>query len=236
MMHFIDVSGEVENPGLSHEVHEAVEEDTVPADYNLLFTQSRLEGPDFILERYRDPQAQEQVIVFFASICASEDIATAILANANEFDISPALAAALAWEESRFNPLALNTRNRDGSVDRGLFQLNSQSFPRLELQIFFNPYTNARYAMGHLRHCLDTGGSVVAALAMYNAGTKRVNSAGTPKSTLDYASRILLNSWEIENLFREQETWLVEQPETAEIAEEKQERSRLVPLIPLAGK
>jgi soluble lytic murein transglycosylase-like protein len=236
MMHFIDVSGEAENPGRLHEIHEVVEEDTVSEDYNLLFTRTRLEGPDYILERYRDPQVREQVIDFFASICASPEIATAILGNANEYNISPALAAALAWEESRFNPHALNTRNRDGSVDRGLFQLNSHSFPRLELQAFFNPEVNARYAMGHLRHCLDTGGSVVAALAMYNAGTNRVNSTGTPKTTLDYASRILMNRWEIENLFREQESWLVEEPETAEIAEDKQERSRLVPLIPLAGK
>jgi hypothetical protein len=62
-----------------------------------------------------------------------------------------------------------------------------------------------------------------------------VNSAGTPKTTLDSVSRILYNHWEIENLFREQESWFVEEPETAEIAEEKQERSRLVPLIPLVG-
>jgi hypothetical protein len=234
MMRFIDFSDEAE---LFHETSEAVEEDANGADYKLLFSRSMKEGPDYILERYRDPQAHDQVIDFFADICASPEIAMVILANANEFEISPALAVALAWEESRFNPYAINTRNRDGSVDRGLFQLNSHSFPRLELQAFFNPQVNARYAMSHLRHCLDIGGSVVAALAMYNAGTSRVNSAGTPKTTLDYASRILYNHWEIENLFREQESWFVDQSdETVEIAEEKQERSRLMPLIPLAGK
>jgi hypothetical protein len=233
MMRFIDLSDEAE---LFHEVHEVVEEETASADYNLFFTRSMTERPDYILERYRDTQTQDQVIDFFASICASPEIARAILSNANEYDIPPALAVALAWEESRFDPHALNTRNRDGSVDRGLFQLNSHSFPRLELQAFFNPYANARYAMGHLRYCLNTGGSDVAALAMYNAGTSRVNSAGTPKTTLDYASRILSNRWEIENLFRDQESWFVDEPETAEIAEEKPERSRLMPLIPLAGK
>jgi hypothetical protein len=236
MTHLVDSDNEVEDRGLFYEAHEVVEEDTAPADYNLLFTRFGTERPDYILERYRDPQTQDKVIDFFASICADTEIATAILSNANEYDISPALAVALAWEESRFDHHAINTKNRDGSVDRGLFQLNSHSFPRLELHLFFNPYTNARYAMGHLRYCLNTGGSDVAALAMYNAGTNRVNSAGTPKTTLDYASRILYNRWEIENLFREQETWFIEEPETAEIAEEKPERSRLMPLIPLAGK
>jgi hypothetical protein len=234
MMRFVDLSVEAE---LFHEVLEALEEDVNRADYDLLFTRSMTEGPDFILEQYRNPESQDKVIDFFAGICVSQEIARVILANANEFNISPALAVALAWEESRFNPYAINTRNRDGSVDRGLFQLNSRSFPRVELQAFFIPQVNARYAMSHLRHCLDIGGSVVAALAMYNAGTSRVNSAGTPKTTLDYASRILFNRWEIENLFREQESWFVDQSDiTDEIAEEKQERSRLMPLIPLAGK
>jgi hypothetical protein len=236
MMHFVEASGEAEDQGLFSEAQEAVEEDTALADYKLLFTRSRVERPDYILERYRDTESKDQVIDFFSSICADPEIAGAILSNANEYDIPPALAVALAWEESRFDPLALNTRNRDGSVDRGLFQLNSHSFPRLELQVYFNPYSNARYAMGHLRYCLNTGGSDVAALAMYNAGTNRVNSVGTPKTTLDYISRILYNRWEIENLFREQESWFIDEPETTEIAEEKPERSRLMPLMPLAGK
>jgi hypothetical protein len=234
MIHFVDLGGKADNQGLSLEVNEAVGEDTAGVNHSL-FTRTRVERLDYILEKYRNPQIQNQVIDFFASICADPDIAEVILISADEHDISPALAVALAWEESRFNPLALNTANRDGSVDRGLFQLNSRSFPRLEIQSFFSLRINTHYAMGHLRHCLNTGGTEVAALAMYNAGTNRVNSDGTPKSTLDYASRILQNRWEIESLFREQESWFVEQPETAEIAEEKPERSRLMPLMPLAA-
>jgi hypothetical protein len=233
ILHFIEMNNEA---GLSHEANEAMKENAAGVDHNLLFTRTRMERPDYILERYRDPQVQVQVIDFFASICADPNIAEVILINANEHDIPPALAVALAWEESRFNHLALNTANRDGSVDRGLFQLNSRSFPRLEIQAFFNPHINTHYAMSHLRHCLNIGGSDVAALAMYNAGTNRVNSDGTPKSTLGYASRILENRWEIESLFREQETWFQEQSENTELAEEKQERSRLMPLMPLAGK
>jgi hypothetical protein len=192
--------------------------------------------PDIILEQYRDPATRGRVVDFFGDLCASTEIAEIILANAHSFDIAPALAFALAWEESRFNQRAVNSKNRDGSVDRGLFQLNNRSFPRLDTPVFFNPNMNAWYAMNHLRHCLDTGGSEVAALAMYNAGTNRVTSEGTPKLTLDYISRILNNRWEIENQFKEQEPRLQEPVDVPEIAEAKPEHPRLVPLMPLAGR
>jgi hypothetical protein len=133
----------------------------------------------------------------------------------------------------------VNNKNRDESIDRGLFQLNNRSFPRLETQSFFNLELNAKYGMSHLRHCLDTGGTEVAALAMYNAGTGRVRSTGTPKITLDYVGRILENRWKIEDRFEEWEKSLFkEKPEELPeiIAEAKPARSRLVPLMPLAGK
>jgi hypothetical protein len=210
----------------------------VEAENIYFFTRNARERQDFILEVYRDPLSRERVIEFFTEICASREIAEVILVNAEEYDISPALAVALAWEESRFDPRAVNTKNRDHSIDRGLFQLNDRSFPRLEIQTFFNPWVNARYGMNHLRYCLDTGGSEIAALAMYNAGAGRVNSSGTPRSTLDYISRIINNRSEIEGLFNEREAQVQEQPDTtfADVAEGQPERPRLVPLIPLAGR
>jgi hypothetical protein len=115
--------------------------------------------------------------------------------------------------------------------------LNNKSFPRLENHAFFSPDVNARHGMGHLRYCLDTGGTEIAALAMYNAGTGRVSSTGTPKATLDYVSRILENRLKIENRFREREIlYLKLKEKNAEnIADARYSHSRLVPLKPLAG-
>ena len=158
-------------------------------------------APDAILELYRNPAYSEWVVDFFAGVCSNREIAQAILKSADEFDVPPALALALSWEESRFNPRAVSPRNSDGSIDRGLFQLNNRSFPGLELTAFFDIKINTYYAMSHLRHCLDSGGSEVSALAMYNAGAGRVRGAGTPKVTLDYISRILENMRKIENRF-----------------------------------
>jgi soluble lytic murein transglycosylase-like protein len=200
------------------------------------FSRNGTERRNLILELYRDAETRDWVIDFFSGVCASPEIVKVILATADSFNISPALAFALAWEESRLNPYAVNYHNRDGSIDRGLFQLNNHSFPRLETQAFFNLETNARNGMSHLRHCLDVGGSEIAALAMYNAGTNRVNSSGTPRSTLDYISRIMENRWKIEDLFWEQEALFQEQlGDFSEVAEMVSEHPRLVPLMPLAG-
>ena len=52
------------------------------------------------------------------------------------------------------------------------------------------------------RYCLDEGGSVVVALAMYNAGTRRV-LRGTPYSTLQHVARILEYRERLEASFAE---------------------------------
>jgi hypothetical protein len=217
---------------------EAIEEEPVETENVHFFPRPVIERRDLIQELYRDLESRERVIDFFAKICDSREIAEVILANADKYDIAPALALALAWEESRLNPRAVNNKNRDKSIDRGLFQLNNHSFPRLEVQAFFNPELNAQYGMSHLRHCLDMGGYEIAALAMYNAGTVRVRHTGTPKSTLDYVSRILENRSEIESYFNEQETLYQEQlePLPEKIAEAEPVRPRFMPLIPLISK
>jgi hypothetical protein len=201
------------------------------------FTKVKLERLDRARELFNQPESREMVIDFFTELCPSREIAEAILVNSDWFNIPPALAFALAWEESQLNPLAVNGKNKDGSIDRGLFQLNNRTFPHLEIQAYFSPDVNSWYGMSHLRYCLDTGRTEVAALAMYNAGTGRVSSSGAPKSTLDYISRILDNRQKIENSFLELESWYQEQQielePLADIADEKSDRSWLMPLKPL---
>jgi soluble lytic murein transglycosylase-like protein len=214
--------------------------DELPRETGIrLFTEKRPKQQDLALELYRQPEDRARVVDFFAEICPSREIAEAILANADLYSIPPALAFALAWEESRLNPRAVNSRNRNESIDRGLFQLNDKSFPLLELPSFFNPELNAKYGMGHLRHCLDTGGTEIAALAMYNAGTVRVRNTGTPKATLDYVSRILENRSIIERRFQEREDeyqFCLKFEPLPEIAEAQPDRQWLRPLMPLVGR
>ncbi|MBN1241387.1 MAG: transglycosylase SLT domain-containing protein [Spirochaetales bacterium] len=154
---------------------------------------------DRIAELYASADTRPLVNGFFAELTGSPQIAALILEEAAKREVPPALAFAVAWEESHFNPRALN-RNSD-SVDRGLFQLNSKSFPKLATGEFYDIPTNIRLGVAHLDFCLDKGGNEVAALAIYNAGLTRVGKGGTPRSTLDYAARIVRWRDDLEDLF-----------------------------------
>jgi hypothetical protein len=159
-----------------------------------------VEVPDIILNYYRDEKFNDWVISFFKSLTGSQSIAETILSNASDLDISPSLAFALCAEESLYNPRAFN-RNWNNTVDRGLFQLNSSTFPDVSVEEFYDIDQNTRHGLNYLRWCLNTAGNEVSALALYNAGPGNVSSAGTSKNTLDYISRILKRQRKIEELF-----------------------------------
>ena len=193
------------------------------------------DGQDLILSAYRNPAFKKDVVAFFQGITGSEEVAEAILLNASANDIPPALAFALCAEESAYNPRAFN-HNRNETVDRGLFQLNSATFPELSQDDFYDTHENARHGISHFRWCLDTAGTEVAGLAMYNAGAGRVSSLGTPKGTLDYVSRILKRERKIEELFMT-EYYRIVQERSEDVADaiEKKEKEplRLSLLTPL---
>ncbi len=158
-----------------------------------------LERRDPIAPYYRNPSTRDLTLQFFTSLTLSENVARDILDSSQKFGVRPSLAFALALEESDFRVDALNRNG--GSVDRGLFQLNSKSYPRLAAVDFYDPAINARYGISHLKSCLDQAGNEVAALAMYNAGNGSVERGATPKRTLNYISRILAYEDNISSLF-----------------------------------
>ena len=150
---------------------------------------NNVKGESLIVNKYNSPQTRSEVINFFTSYTGNSEIAETILKYSIEYDVPPTLAFALSHAESSFNPYAIN-RNRT-SIDRGLFQLNSNTFTDMTLDDFYNIDTNVSEGIKFIRWCLDTGKNEVSALAMYNAGSGRVSGGGTPKMTLDYISKVL---------------------------------------------
>jgi hypothetical protein len=229
------------NPKVETAVEEKKVEESVTS-FELQSTQFRSlvfnaeKAPDCILEAYNNYLFQDKVVAFFGAIVHSNELAALILKEASARNISPAIVFALSWEESRFNQKAVN-RNTNNSIDRGLFQLNSSSFPKLKEADFFDPETNTRNAMAHLRWCLDSAKSDVAGLAMYNAGLNRVKNGGTPKRTLDYVARILGHSANIEELFlNEMNIWIAEMEAAEEariLAEALAEEPNPINLVPI---
>jgi soluble lytic murein transglycosylase-like protein len=157
---------------------------------------------DKSLALYRSEVSKKDVIWFYAHITGDEAITKIILEHASRNNIPAALAFALSWEESRYQPRAVN--KNANSIDRGLFQLNNKAFPNLTERDFFNPATNAKNGLAHLSYCIDLSGNEIAALAMYNAGTTKVRNNNTPKRTLDYVSRILSYREGLERLFNQE--------------------------------
>lgn len=144
---------------------------------------------DIGLTLYRNPTTRDKVVGFYTNLSGSAEIAQIVIRVANRFNVPLSLAFALAWKESKFVPTAVNYNGN--SVDRGLYQLNSLSFPTVKPQDFFDPAINAEKGLGYLSQCLKDGGNEVVGLAMYNAGMSRVFQDGTPRVTLDYISTIL---------------------------------------------
>ncbi|MDC7231994.1 MAG: transglycosylase SLT domain-containing protein [Spirochaetales bacterium] len=131
---------------------------------------------------------RERHLEYFAIVSGSYEIAKLIYDEAVKYNIEPELVFALVFNESSFNPRAVNQNSN--SIDRGLFQLNSRSFPNLREEDFFKPEINVPLGVAYLRYCLDMGGNEVTALAMYNAGPNRVKDSRTPRMTLDYIHKI----------------------------------------------
>lgn len=149
---------------------------------------------------YRSPKTRLSVEWFYSELTGNREVAMAILNNADKFNIPFPLAFSLAHAESRFKVRAYNV-NTNGTVDRGLFQLNSSSFPFLTEGEFFNPSTSAYYGLSHLNYCIGLGGNEIAGLAMYNAGQGKVRNSGTPYSTLNYIYSIESYKEKIEQNF-----------------------------------
>lgn len=155
------------------------------------------------LTLYRQSMSKSSVEWFYNKITGDKDITKAILTEAEKNDIPLSLAFALAYTESKYKVEAVGY-NTNGTVDRGLFQLNSNSFPNLTEEEFFDPYTSAKYGMQHLKQCLRSAGNSVSALAMYNAGMGRVSSNKTPQTTLNYIGKIISYQNQLDDLFTDQ--------------------------------
>ncbi len=161
----------------------------------------RYKQEDESLLLYRDLITRNAVITFYSQMTGSRDIALAILEYSDFYNIPATLAFSLAYNESHYNVKAIN-KNTNGSVDRGLFQLNNTTFTKLTEKDFFDPYVSAKQGLSFLRFCLDTAGNEITALAMYNAGANRVRNNNTPQQTLNHISRIVNYRKGLEDLFK----------------------------------
>lgn len=94
---------------------------------------------------------------------------------ANKYNVSPTLLYAIAQQESSLDP-AIVMRNRDGSRDIGLMQINSQHLPHLRKigineQQLKDPCTSIIIGASILADMMKQYGYSWEAVGAYNAGT-----------------------------------------------------------------
>jgi len=205
---FLSCSGSVFN---NNNNAEAAYPDILTPETIAFLLSEKPEELDQGLYLYRMELTRSLVERFYTRVTADVKITDAILSAADNNDISLPLAFSLAWAESSFKVRALNYNSN--SVDRGLFQLNSRTFPNLKDEQFYDPQTNADHGLAHFRYCIEVGNDELVALAMYNAGINRVRR-GTPYSTLRYVAKILDNEKKLIESF---EQMLMDKGEIAEV-------------------
>ncbi|MGB6500856.1 MAG: transglycosylase SLT domain-containing protein [Thermoplasmata archaeon] len=108
-----------------------------------------------------------------------------IVSAANQYGVPVNVALGIASHESQFQPNAVNsTLNSDGTVDYGLFQLNTlvlQTYGLTPAQAL-DPQTNINTAMSLLGGYINKYGDVDTALQAYASGAGAV-AAGTASPT-----------------------------------------------------
>lgn len=117
---------------------------------------------------------------------STDEIKNLIRLEATKQGVPVEVALAVAQQESGFNNLATNT-NDDGSIDRGVMQLNSKYH---KLKNWQDPMENIAYGIRHLKGLLaGAKGDVRKALSNYNAGA---NATGKRRKQGDaYAQKVM---------------------------------------------
>jgi len=126
---------------------------------------------------------------------------------APQYNVPPYLVAAIIIVESRGDPHAINYENANGTIDRGIMQLNSSWFNDTNWHC---AETNIRAGCQHLaylyRQTRDRSPTWWSAVVAYNCGLTRFNDTTRklPDSSLDYAY-LVFEIWNslTPNLFRQ---------------------------------
>jgi len=142
--------------------------------------------------RMNYPQEYEKILKFYDRYTYDRRISTAIIENCLDLSYPINRGFGLAQRESKFNPME-ESKNPNGTWDRGLFQLNSGSRKKWKRSDFFDIQKNTFEAITCIKWLDKTMNNSDLALAAYNAGYTAVNE----KKYIPYTSS--LHVFEIKN-------------------------------------
>jgi soluble lytic murein transglycosylase len=132
---------------------------------------------------------------WYARIVYPLEYEAIVLGHAGNYELDPALLAAVIYQESRFDPRA---ESSSGAI--GLMQLLPETAKgialrtggrRFEVDDLYDPEINVRYGSWYLRHLLTKyDGDLRKALAAYNGGQGNVDRGVEYEETKVYVARV----------------------------------------------
>jgi len=116
-----------------------------------------------------------------------------ILLIAPQYDVPSMLVVSIIWHESRGNPYAINKNNKNGTIDRGIMQLNSSWFDDPNWHC---AETNIRAGISHLKELYEQTKSTSpywwAAVVSFNCGLRWYKQKiKPPEQSIIYADNII---------------------------------------------
>jgi soluble lytic murein transglycosylase-like protein len=120
----------------------------------------------------------------------NEKVLSSVLKWATIMKVEPELVLSIIRHESNFKVSAVNSRNKNGSKDYGLMQLNSDVYGHdKEL---FDIDKNIELGVKNIAWCIEKSeGNLVKALVYYNAGIQRSKQYRVGEMTFDYIWKVL---------------------------------------------
>lgn len=151
---------------------------------------------------FDDTEIQEEIIEPKYNFMPAE-MSNYIVQLSEELKLDSDLVAAILMQENpTFDPEATN-RNKNGTTDCGLFQLNDRYIWTdfvpdywFDIDVEFNPYNwkhNTFLALHHIKYLLDKIKIVDDSIMAYNCGIGAVMNNNIPESTKIYLSRVKNN-------------------------------------------
>ena len=124
-----------------------------------------------------------------------ETLVYLIISIALELGVPPSFALAVALTENpELNPRAVSRVNENGSVDRGVMQLNSYVYPNIE---WHNAEVNIRLGILHIRRLMNVCHTYWAVAVAYNCGLSRLHNP--PELSIIYANEVMRKTNELHN-------------------------------------
>jgi len=117
------------------------------------------------------PLTREQ---YYSEITRHPEIIKEIFFYNQRYGYEPEILIALCYQESRFKQFAI-CHNKNGSIDCGLYSLNSYYF---KIPNIFDIKVNISNGIFYFDYCFQKGGSIKSALMIYNCGKIDYNKSG----------------------------------------------------------